>query len=373
MTPRDEIARFADLMRSPEQSYAARRTAADAQVVRWRWTSTSDWWLEPFLAERANAAARRAGRAPLFRKARVLREAPSAPAYGTMQYGYDVAGRVVVERMYVHATTFTETFYAWGDTVEQVGFESPERPSRYASGDLDAQGRVVELRQASASTTFVKRFIWRDDRLVGTESRHGDAEGTLYAPQIETEAQLAEALAAVVDTIGAPRELLARIEPMVVEAVVSAFERVALDGPAYCLILSYAGPGNALFPPLVGIGLERDRRELLERKRAGELAAELHEVLWDPSDWEHYLPIELPDAALVRETNRACSQDGTSKLASAAFERIAGGLRARAWAPVTEDFVVCAIDFDASNQAAALKKAAGAKRWTEWKKAGWVA
>lgn len=358
-------AKLRALQGDAERLYVEWKKASEAQVVRWVWTNTDAWFLEPFFAERMNAQSRRDGRAPLFKKARVLGQAPEAPKYGTMRYGYDDAGRVVVACQYFTATGFGERFYAWRDkTVEWVSFNGRQWPEQYGEAELDGAGRVVETRSGERTA----RFAWRDGVLVRAEVQYG----AVSQPQVESEEEIASALHAKPAPPRNPARLLARLEPLVADAVVAAFDALALREPAYCLIVSYAGPGNDLYPPLIGVGLERERQALLARQKDGALGCALHEVLWDVGDFARYPATVITDEALVRETNRALHERAAWKAARASFERVAEALRKRKWSPVTEDFIVAAIDFEGTNQWLTLKKAAGAKRYGAWRKAGWV-
>lgn len=69
--------------------------------------------------------------------------------------------------------------------------------------------------------------------------------------------------------------------------------------------------------------------------------------------------------------NRQVSQaDAWAKMAKT-YATVAATLRKRDWSdvlPVTDDFVVCAFDFDQEVLATAVRAAAGAARFAEWKK-----
>jgi hypothetical protein len=353
------------LQATAAKAHAQWKKACEAQVARWQWASADAWFLEPLFAERMNAQAKKSGWAPLFKKARLLSEAPASPRYGTMQYGHDRGGRVVVARQYVSATDFSERFFAWRDkAVEWVSFNDRHWPDQCGEAELDDAGRVVETRSGER----VARFTWRDGVLVRAEVQHSPAS----KPLVETGEELASALHAEPARTEKPGALLAKLEPLVVDAAVEAFGALRLKEPAYCLIVSFAGPGDELFPPLIGVGLERERRALLEQKQSGRLEAELHEVLWHVGDFEHYPRLQLADEALVKEANRSLLGSAAWKAACASFARVAATLRERKWAPVTDDFVVAAIDFEGATQWAGLKRAAGARQYAAWKREGWV-
>jgi hypothetical protein len=356
---------LAALQADASGSHAAWTTGSEERVVRWEWTTTDAWFLEPLFAERRNAQCRRDGRAALFKKAKILAQAPTPPPSGSRCYGYDAQERVVVVREYLSATTYAQQCYVWADRrVTWVVFNGQRWPQRCGEAELDEAGRVVSLRSGG----YAALFSWRDDRLVRVETQYA----TGGVPQLETEEELAAALEVQPKRRRKAAALLAAIEPQVVDAVVAAFESLALDEPAYCLIVSFAGRGNAPFPPLLGVGLESERRALLAQKQSGALEAPLSELLWNVGDFDHYPQTELTDGALVQELNQAIFEEEAWKATAACFERVAQRLRNRTWSPVTDDFVIAAIDFDGSQQSAALRKAVGPTRFAAWKRAGWV-
>ena len=98
-------------------------------------------------------------------------------------------------------------------------------------------------------------------------------------------------------------------------------------------------------------------------------------MLWNAGDFDAYPDHKLAlrgDFALL---NAAIARRDTYAKGYAAYARIAKALRRLDWSkllPITDDFVVLAVDNDDTGLAKALKEAAGAKCYAAWKKARWV-
>jgi hypothetical protein len=342
-------------------TYAERKRAAERAVERWEYMTHPGRQLEPGYFERNSK----------FTRGRKLKALPATrkPNWGVTAYGLDANGRIVLERTATGYGGWTETFYVWGDgVVERAYYETKDGKPVITRAGLDAAGRVVTWELDSPLFgAWNKTFAYPDDGTIVIEEEYVDQNGLDYPKQTITVTPQTGPDPKVEDHLPAVEAHLIAEIPRVIKAA-------KLRDRAYTLIVSFAGTGNDMFPPILAIGTERERAEWIARK--GPLAV----VLWQESDFEQFANAKLDlrtkaFAQLADPLNTAIARRDAYTKGYAAYARIARALRKLDWSkilPVTDDFVVFAVDHDDTGLAKALKEAAGAKRYAAWKKARWV-
>ncbi|MDT0470015.1 hypothetical protein [Streptomyces gibsoniae] len=331
--------------------YSLRRTAAHGLVVRWEWYEDEAFDLRPLYYERN-----------LSRPGRRLAERPD-PTRDHFQLGFDANDRLVVKLEYsgfLGGRLYYETFRAYpSGLVEEAHFHADGRPiylHEYCfEGDRIRSAAMVATRGASYET-----YDYTDDRVTHVETHYGQrqSEGLLplrpFAvidaahdgngltclktsdPQGHAEVTYERpptgfTIADAWQTV--QRKLLHRIP--------QAVRSLKIDTPAYCVALMYEDPADpACFT--VHVGLDEDRRAALAD------GSDL-DVRWSPADMAHETSVDLgtvTDTArlLAQELRLARSEAGRDLLRS-----MADTLSAADWTtalPVTEDFVVYAVDVE---------------------------
>jgi hypothetical protein len=140
-------------------------------------------------------------------------------------------------------------------------------------------------------------------------------------------------------------------------------------------VLGYDGNGNDMLPPTLGVGLVREREGWLGAKKA-EAAA----LLWNPAEYQHYErdSLSLKDEklfALCSKANREIATKDKWSAGRSLLTRVAASLRAVDWPPilpVSEDFVVYAVDFELASLRKALRGAARPEDFKRWVREGLV-
>lgn len=142
-----------------------------------------------------------------------------------------------------------------------------------------------------------------------------------------------------------------RVEDRLVATLPELVRARAGDEPLYCLALHYHLQWP--LPPTIGLGLERDRQAWIDRIDDSKIA-QAHGV--EPGR-AHQLPRRDRRLGSQRDRQRAGpgdpgipdSADDAAQLAELTLNRAARRLQALAWrsiTPVTDDFVVYAVDYE---------------------------
>jgi hypothetical protein len=151
----------------------------------------------------------------------------------------------------------------------------------------------------------------------------------------------------------------AAVRAELVRAIPEVVRRAAIREPAYCLVVAWSGA--VLLPPVLGVGLERER---LEWRAVGS------EHGWAAPEFEHFAasPLDLDGADVVRvcERMRELLQRSTARGRLESLLRdVARDLNRLDWSkilPVTDDFVVFPSDVELVGLAGHLRAVLGAAR-----------
>lgn len=342
------------------------RQACQGAVVRWRWAREGSDLQRP---------------QPLYRERygmpvpRLLEQAPAVPQ-DEQEYGYDADGSIVVAREYVGAQDFREELRVYrGETVVGYRWSESGEPSevniaRYADGRIRsyvtvrAEGRTDSLRGSSS-----ERYVYDDDLL---SEIHGDSDVMFGDIQLQDGPTLTrasyDALGRLLELREAGDEgekvlyrargsgpsmekLQRRVEDRLVETLPKLVRERAADAQIYCLVLHYHHEWP--LAPTIGLGLERDRQRWINTIGDPET---LRLTVWNPAEFSNYRHQTVhwnlteidPELALaigaIPENDDDAPERGRVTLNRAA--RRLQQLDWRAIAPVTDDFVVFAVDYE---------------------------
>jgi hypothetical protein len=348
-----------------ERRTELRRQCEDG-VVEWRWAREGSDLQRP---------------QPLYRERygqpvpRLLKEAPAAPL-DEQHYGYDGEGNIVVAREYESAGSFREELRVpRGDTVvgyrwSEAGEPSEVNIARFCDGKIRS---YVTVHSGEHTDPFhgwsTERYEYDGDLVVAI---HDESAVTFYDVPVARPALIR----ASYDSLGRLLELgehndhggekvlyrargtgppigklLRRVEDRLVETLPTLVREHAGDEPIYCLVLHYH-PEWPL-PPTVGLGLERDRQTWIDTIDDVET---LKLTVWNPAEFSNYrgdtVTWDLTDidpelARAIREIPE--NDDGAAERAHTTLNRAARRLQQLDWrsiAPVTDDFVVFAVDYE---------------------------
>jgi len=142
-----------------------------------------------------------------------------------------------------------------------------------------------------------------------------------------------------------------RVEDRLVETLPRIVRERVGDEPIYCLVLHYH-PEWPL-PPTVGLGLQRDRQAWMD---SIEDVQTLKLMVWNPAEFSNYRDRTVTwdlaeiDPDLARAIGAIPDHDGdVAERGRGTLNRAARRLQRLDWpliAPVTDDFVVFAVDYE---------------------------
>lgn len=398
-------ARFA----AAEAEYAALKARSEAAVVSWRWAREGCFSPYPYWFERER-----------FTRGEVVREPVDKRQHHA--YGLDSRGRVVVERQHTaEAQRYYETFYAHSDddgvVTQGVRYhhDGSGRPINVETFEHDPQSGallVAERRaQYGCSRERYRRQGGRIAQIHVDYSEVMDGKVTPLAPYQRVEIDhdplgrvievrkvwLGDEAASSSDDPDAEDEvrvvykrsqtplgyaaLCRLVEERLLVAVPRAVERAAIDETAYCLVLAYDAGASEPLPPLLGVGLVRERDELLASAREGPLPS----LLWNPAEFSLYddelLALDT-DTAAGRDLESACEaltaqmlRRGRGADVGRLLSRVAWELSGRDWSaslPVSDDFVIYATDLALTELSRNMAASLFPERLRELRRRGWL-
>lgn len=342
------------------------RRECENAVVRWRWASEGSDLQRP---------------EPLYRQRfavlapRLLDEPPVVPQ-DEQQYGYDADGHIVVAREYVGPESFREELrvrrartvegYRWSETGEL----SEVNVARFADGLIRSYVALwPESRSDSLHGWSIERYEHDGELVAAIHGEIVDAIGdeplqrssTLIRASYDALGRLLElrehgdegekVLYRAPGTGPSMDELQRRVEDRLVETLPKLVAEYASDEALYCLVLHYHLEWP--LPPTVAVGREGERETWMSTIDDPEM---LRFTVWNPAEFSNYRDETLHwnPADVDPELERAIraipeNDDGGAERARATLNRAARRLQQLDWrsiAPVTDDFVVFAVDYE---------------------------
>lgn len=359
-------------------AYAKLKEEAESRVSRWVWGTVVAFPLRPFYVEIWRLGAQQ-----------VLDKAPKKRA-GYSAFGFDERSRLVIVRRYNEFEgQFDEDFISYGDGgAEQWSYgHSPgdkEKPRAVSAYDFDGP-RLQRFRGCGEFSSTVEVYDWKGQKLVRMRSvaRYArfkpaevrksvfdfDYDGggvTIRSGGSVIYEKPAEPMAKTLKKV--TEQLLERIPTLVARA------KDKLDGPAFCLALTYDdGSYDGFVPPTLVLGQEKERRAWHGKKKTSP------DTLWDPQqlalyddddlDWDDDDPLLVLGETVGHQLRTA----GSSEPARKVLQAVAKKLNAYPWKsviPVTADFVVYAIDLEGAHLEPNMKASVPAPRLAKLRAAG---
>ncbi|WP_211244093.1 hypothetical protein [Actinospica robiniae] len=345
----------------------SRRAAAYAGVVRWEWYEGDAFDLQPLWHERN-----------LLRPGRRLDRRPPL-TQDHYQLGFDVDDRVVTVLEYsgfLNGRLVYETLRMYrADLIEEAHYNADGR-GIYLREYLLESGRIRSTASAATFGGDIETYDYIDNSVVRIEVQHAKrASGALRhpTPQASIEAMYdGEGLLRLTSiNPGRLGETLYERPPAdfsidaarsTVQAelgvqVLRAVREFDLEAAAYCVALAYAD-GFDPSAVTVHVGLEEDRQAFLAE--GDDEDGDGEDIVWSPADMTGYADIDM---SAVRDTARLLAQE--LRLSKVAVSRetvcaVAVSLGELDWQtimPVTDDFVVFAVDLEMADLAQNLAAA----------------
>lgn len=358
MSTRPELEKARALARDANPRYPELKRECERRVVRWEWGTFVLHSLEPAYFEIHKV-----------RPGTKLRGEPTEPTSGVHGYGFDDAGRLVVERQLTEFPgKYYETFYLW-ESAEIARFHyhyDPRKPwinvawlsfdeagrvraidTVYARGNYisdtytyDREGRLLELERRGTNPPYGDLHDYRDveydeiGRIARVYGRSPDGRRVLDFERPTSDRTFAALRTAIADGL--------------VAAFVTSLEKQAIEGPVFGVALHFCGADHHhRLPPNVSIGLEADRARILE-----EYGEDASDSIENPAEWETSLEWELDEdlASMCASASQDIWQRDLHEEADRFVRDLARRLDEGASAlPLsrTEDFAVKAVDLDA--------------------------
>lgn len=350
-----------ELYRTMGANYHTLKAQSASLIERWEFTGGRRHHPVPFYFEKNG-----------FARGKISKD----PAKATFSYGFDVKGRVIVERAFAgsqHAFD-EEIFVCLPEAVESVRFD-PNKQVISVSRQTFENGSLAAYEECTQvfHTAYSERFFWHGGRLVRSEysplrdaplifTYDYDEEGGMvridvaykeYPDQTETRYRKRK-------KGEDPRQTAALVHRLLVEHIPLLVKGAGVTEPAFCVALVYDG-GEPAAPPLIGVGLDSERRKI------GPSDA------WLPAEWAHYETdaLQFTDAELLKAC-RLLNDQLAEKAAPIRklFNAVAAELNTIPWhqnLPVTDDFLIVAVDYEAADLRANLRAALTPERFAFFK------
>lgn len=369
-------------------AYAALNDAAEAAVVRWEWTDFQRYNLQPMFFRRYPG------------RGRVLE---SQPDYGGYQYGFDAEGRVLIEGVSDNFGNWSDGFFSYGDdTVECIRYSFfepflPVEVSRYrlldrrvttfeqfaiSIGPLSGAHTPDDLYALTEKLRAQRRdrqtYLYEGHRLVRVKREYEviglshkvseevftyDEQGRLTRIELLQTGQPSKVVMYRRPAKGQTHKtLVENVRKGLVSAVVDRLRQAALTELVYCVVLAYHAV-DRYFPPLLMIGRESYRRDIMIHS-----GDEAHYSLYPPLEFLPELMLEVAVSSIetdcqLLEQQLMAAQDWDT--ATQVLRDVAADLMRLPWQdvmPVTDDFVVFAVDAECDDIGEAIAASCGAER-----------
>lgn len=337
----DPAARFGQL----GNEYESRKRAAHALVEGWDWYTWPGLDLRPLHFER-----------DLLKPGRRLDDRPPENR-DVLRIGFDARGRLTVIAEYsgfLHGKLHAETFFRHDDDLVQVAHFATEDPiylHEYRFGGGLMRSATMVARRGSGRESYT----YTDGRISRVEVEHNGGPHAVLAAEhddlgllrlVQTTSNESHVLyvrpPADFDLDAACRA----VEDELVALIPEAAARLDVDEPIACLALSYAEPTQLSIG--ISVATEAER---------GDLSTIDAQAAWAAEEFETNTDIGLDDTGpsrLVRQELALLDADDHDVAAGSETGRrllcaVAARLNLRDWSatlPVTEDFVVYAVDLE---------------------------
>ncbi|MEB2311278.1 MAG: hypothetical protein OZ921_01800 [Sorangiineae bacterium] len=363
-------------------AWAEARAAAEAKVTTWEWATGPLHEALPLAIERSE-----------LKRGRRLREPPATPD-GAYEYGFDERRRLSVIREHVDRSRAYEEFFAYRDDgFERARFDYSSEHRLLAVTECAVQGaRVVKTATHAVEGSSTELYEYRGARpiAVAVNQRSHDGQEAPYDVAVEydelgvlgrVQHVYPNGYARTVFRRPASRPTLASLSAVVRERLIESVPELvgclALEEPAFAVLLVSDAEDGGSLPPLLAVGLASERAAWLR-----EHGTRAREHAWNPASYRHFdvpaLTFDAPELLAAGQLlgelfrSRASPERSVRKL----LDEVAADLNRAAWPPHfprTDDFVVFATDLEGTDAARALRVAAApAERVEQLRRQGLV-
>jgi hypothetical protein len=339
--------------KAEKKAYDRLRTQTEANVVRWEHWSDFHWHWDP-----SNMKAEQIDSGALWRRSPPKQTDKKSAYY---HYGFDSADRIVLIKR-----SESEDFIRYSGDSFAVSQFSDGVLMDLATGVM-LNGQTVRVDKVGMSGEKEWMIVtWKENQPVrivfGEYNGKADMEWLFTTSgKLIGMYDLPRKLPKGVNLNSLSRTIHERLMMLVPNVVA----KCRLKQPAYCLILGYDGEGNGVMPPTVSIGLDFERKGWIQKN-----PRTARELIWNPDEFQHRLakPRELPTDKKLEKAcewyNRILENRGSDTPARELLNRVAKALAASKWddkLPMTDDFVVFAVDFEGGDLLKNMKKSVPAE------------
>jgi len=332
-------------LKSESGAYHAIRESVMPKVARWEYFREPAWHWYPH--------------SPVSDK-------PTSENHARFGYGYDKSNKVIVMLSGMGSGPALEEYLRYSKDKIEVS-EFYEGSLREVQTALLKNGKIVKVEKAGNDGSCVETIDWEGKLATRTcawwkgrkaafeffynpEKKRLEAKN--YLNPDGTRRPLHQPLPEGV-TI---KSLAEKIRKSLVKGVYDLVAKERIKEPIYCVVLTYSGEGNPVFPPTIAIGIESERQEWL--KKHGKQAKEM---IWNPEEFSHQArEIDDEDYAEACEWYSEAMMDRSSDApALKLINEVAAELGKLNWsrrAKTTKDFVVFAVDLEGQDLQKNMKK-----------------
>lgn len=345
------------LLRNANREYETRKRDAEQSIVRREYFSGTAYDPRPYYFERFEV-----------KQGKKL----SGPKAGAFEYGFDKAGRVsLVRQPKTSEEAAFEEFWAYrGGNRESVAyFLTGNRAVHYVTRERYSKGSIVacDVMDADERTEFLERYSYRQGRLHRIMGRFGDRrEAEEHRLEIAYDGNgVFQAIRQYYGGWGggsvpihwnpatAPslEKMWKEIKTWLVSAIPAAVRHAKIKHSAYCVAIAYDNENNAL-PPVIGVGLEKERQHWLATG-----GRDARGLIWNPAEFSRYEDgtLSITDEERDETCHLFCQialSKGYTWCERKLLNEVAAKLNELAWRkilPVTDDFIVYAVDFEGAD------------------------
>lgn len=374
--------------------YPSIKQKCEGLVVNWRWAKSNRHDPRPFWYERLRE-----------KPGRYLKSAPIRPN-GLYEYGYDVDGKVVVERNHVFSDPnriwFYEKFFIYNEnSLEVIYFDyfPDKKPINITRCTYENDHLILCETRASRGRSR-ERYLWDKNRVKIIEVDHADIGAHYYEPipfqriipKYNEIGLLEELTVHWLERPGRPseigevvfrrlekkvnlRSLLTLAKEQLFHVVLNKVKALHVDEPVYCLAIAWSpGQFNSL-PPNIVLGLDRERKEWISIHDQ-----EVKWYLWNPAEFSFWInqgqifdDEELNN--IFELINQECGRCDRWDDAVRMLNEVAKRLYKTDWQgilPVTSDFVVYATDLELGDFRETLKSTITPELLLNFKNKDWL-
>jgi len=369
--------------------YLKIKESCEKTVVSWRWATNELYDPRPFWFERNG-----------YKLGRYLKNLPKKQNY-KFEYGLDDRGAIIIERQHIRFDGYPEriwcyeTFYIRSDNLIEVAYYDyhPDKTPISFSRRIGSE-QQFELWESRKKNGIVREnYSWQQDKLFGIGfeyapvNEHGDHGPLVFNNRFEIKydqkGELEEILshwprrtnpevAYNISWLEVPLERLLRdARNALVASINENICLLKLSDPVFSLIMAWNPEEDAILPPFIGIGLEREREQWIQ-----EHGKDANLFMWNPAEYKIHFNIRS-DALMdvCTPLNERCARKGSWSAVAKLLNDIAKEFNNKDWTGMlttTNDFVSVATNYELTDFRGNLKVSARDSLVLDFSNKGWL-